>query len=255
MTTRIHDLLELPEAVRKGDFVQDLTGGIAHPERTVKDYAITPKIVQTFEHALSIISSALRDGRSQAAYLHGSFGAGKSHFMALLDLMLADHPAPWRRPELHELRGKHPWIGQKKLLQLPIHMLGALDLESKILGSYVTWAARSHPDAPTPAVYADQGLFDDARRMRTMLGDDVFFGKLNGGVQQAASGWGKLGQKREWDAATFDAAASATYVGESDRDAASPRAKLFSDLVRAFYTAWTTQQGRFVDLDTGPGSW
>ncbi|MBM7115735.1 hypothetical protein [Archangium primigenium] len=251
--TRIHDLLDLPEAVRKGDFVQDLTGGIAQPERTVKDYAITPKIVQTFEHALSIIGSALRDSRSQAAYLHGSFGAGKSHFMALLDLMLADHPAPWRRAELHELRGKNPWIGKKKLLQLPIHMLGAQDMESKILGSYVAWAAKHHPDAPVPAVYADQGLFDDARRLRITLGDDTFFGKLNGGVQQAATGWGKLAEKRKWDAASFDAAASATYVGESDRDAQSPRAKLFSDLVRTFFTSWTSQQGRFVDLDTGLG--
>jgi hypothetical protein len=253
MTTRIHDLLDLPEAVRKGDFVQDLTGGIAQPERTVRDYAITPKIVQTFEHALSIIGSALRDGRSQAAYLHGSFGAGKSHFMALLDLMLADHPAPWSRGELHALRGKNEWIGKKKLLQLPIHMLGAQDMESKILGSYVAWAAKSHPDEPTPALYADQGLFDDARRLRATLGDDAFFGKLNGGVQQAASGWGKLAQKREWDAASFDAAASATYVGESDRDAQSPRAKLFSDLVRTFFTSWTAQQGRFVDLDMGLG--
>ena len=253
MTTRIHDLLDLPVAVRKGDFVQDLTGGIAQPERTVKDYAITPKIVQTFEHALSIIGSALRDGRSQAAYLHGSFGAGKSHFMALLDLMLADHPAPWSRGELHALRAKNEWIGKKNLLQLPIHMLGAQDMESKILGAYVTWAAKNHPDEPTPALYADQGLFDDARRLRTTLGDDAFFGTLNGGVQQAASGWGKLAQKREWDAASFDAAAMATYVGEADRDSQSPRAKLFSDLVRTFFTSWTAQQGRFVDLDTGLG--
>ncbi len=253
MTTRIHDLLDLPEAVRKGDFVQDLTGGIAAPERTVKDYAITPKIVQTFEHALSIIGSALRDERSQAAYLHGSFGSGKSHFMAVLDLMLADHPAPWSRGELHALRGKNEWIGKKKLLQLPIHMLGAHDMESKILGSYVTWAAKNHPEAPTPALYADEGLFDDARDLRRRMGDAKFFDELNGGVQQAASGWGKLGQKREWDAATFDAAASATYVGEVDRDAESPRARLFSDLVRTFYRSWTAQQGRFVDLDTGLG--
>ena len=251
--TLIHDLLALPAAVRKGDFVQDLTGGISHPERTVDDYAITPKILQTFEQALSIISSALRDNRSQAAYLHGSFGAGKSHFMAVLDLMLADHPAPWSRGELHALRGKNDWIGKRKLLQLPIHMLGALDMESKILGAYVTWVAKNQPDAPTPAVYADQGLFEDARHLRTTLGDDGFFAKLNGGVQQAASGWGKLAQKRTWDAATFDAAVSSQYVGEIDRDAQSPRAKLFSDLVRTFFTSWTSQQGRFVDLDTGLG--
>ena len=251
--TRIHDLLDLPPAVRKGDFVQDLTGGISNPDRTVRDYAITPKIVQTFEHALSIIGSALRDGRSQAAYLHGSFGSGKSHFMAVLDLMLADHPAPWSRGELHTLRSKNDWIGKKKLLQLPIHMLGARDMESKILGAYVAWAAKNHPYAPTPALYADQGLFDDARRLRATLGDDAFFDKLNGGVQKAASGWGKLAETRKWDAPSFDAASAASYVGENDRDSQSPRAKLFSDLVRTFFTSWTAQQGRFVDLDTGLG--
>ncbi len=251
--TRIHDLLDLPEAVRKGDFVQDLTGGISHPERTLKDYAITPKILQTFEHALSIIGSALRDGRSQAAYLHGSFGAGKSHFMAVLDLMLADHPAPWSRGELHPLRRKHDWIGKKKLLQLPIHMLGAQDMESKILGSYAAWVAKNLPEAVTPALYADQGLFDDAHRLRATLGDDAFFDKLNGGVRQAASGWGKLAEARTWDVASFDVASAASYVGDSDRDVKSPRAKLFSDLVRTFFTSWTAQQGRFVDLDTGLG--
>lgn len=256
MTTLIHDLLDLPDAVRKGDFVQDLTGGIGNPERTVRDYAITPKIVQTFEHALSIIASALRDGRSQAAYLHGSFGAGKSHFMALLDLMLEGHPAPWSRGELHTLRAKNEWIGKKKLLQLPIHMLGAQDMESKILGSYVSWIAKNHPDAPTPAIYSDQGLFDDARDLRRRLGDDKFFEELNGGVKQAASGWGKLGEARRWDAGSFDAAAGATYIGEVDRDSQSPRAKLFSDLVRTFFKSWTAvggAGGRFVDLDTGLG--
>ena len=64
---------------------------------------------------------------------------------------LADHPAPWTRGELHALRGKNEWIGKKKLLQLPIHMLGAQDMESKILGSYTAWVAKNHPDAPTPA--------------------------------------------------------------------------------------------------------
>lgn len=249
----VHDLLALPDAVRKGDFVQDLTGGIADPERTLRDYAITPAIVQTFRHALSIVSSALRDGRSQAAYLHGSFGAGKSHFMAVLDLMLSDHAAPWRRTELHPLRAEHDWIGRKRVLQLPIHMLGATDMESKLLGSYVRWVAEHHPDAPVPAVYADQGLFDVAKTWRADLGDDAFFARLNGGLQAATRGWGALGAARRWEPATFDAAVAATYAGERDRDANSPRARLFSDLVRTYFPSWTAQPNRFVDLDAGLG--
>lgn len=253
MTTLIHDLLDLPEAVRKGDFVQGLTEGIAKPEATLRDYAITPKIVQSFERALSILKSALDDNRSQAAYLDGSFGAGKSHFMAVLALMLADDPVPWRRPEPHALRTSHPWIGKKRLVQLPIHMLDAQDMESKILGTYVRWVADTHPEAAVPAVYVDEGLFEDARRQRARMGDEAFFAELNGGVQQAASGWGKRATTTTWDAASFEAAAASAYLGDEDRDAQGPRARLFSDLVRTFFTSWTTQRSRFVDLDTGLG--
>lgn len=251
----VHDLLKLPDAVRKGDFVQGLSDGIENPEKTVDDYAITPKIVQTFDHALSIVGSALEDRRSQAAYLHGSFGSGKSHFMALLDLMVDGHPAPWRREDFHVLRDKHPWLGKKKVLQLPIHMLGAQDMESKILGTYVQWVAEHHPDAPVPAVFVDEGLFDDARGLRSTLGDDAFFTKLNGGVQKARQGWGQLGaaQARTWNAVSFEDAAGGRYVGEAAHDANSPRARLFSDLVRTFFQSWTSQKSRFVDLDRGLG--
>jgi hypothetical protein len=253
MTTLIHDLLDLPEAVRKGDFVQGLSEGIARPEATLRDYAITPKIVQSFQDALSILKSALDDNRSQAAYLDGSFGSGKSHFMAVLALMLRDDPTPWRRAELHALRAPHPWIGRKKLVQLPIHMLDAQDMESKILGAYVKWVAEQHPGAPTPAVYVDEGLFEDARRMRLRLGDHAFFSELNGGIEASADGWGEYQDVATWDAASFEAAASSAYLGERDRDAESPRARLFSHLVRAFFSSFTSQRSRFVDLDTGLG--
>ena len=253
MTNRVHDLLDLPDAVRKGDFVQALTDGIANPERTLKDYAITPKLVQSFRDALSIVNSALADQRSQAAYLDGSFGSGKSHFMAVLDLLLADDALAWKRPELHPLRKDSPWIGKSKVLQLPIHMLDAQDMESKILGTYVKVIAEHHPDASVPAVYVDEGLFDDARNLRASMGDDAFFAKLNGGANQAAAGWGKLATTSKWDAHSFASAAGSTYVGNEDRDAATPRARLFSDLIRAFFGSWTSQRSRFVDLDTGLG--
>jgi hypothetical protein len=34
---------------------------------------------------------------------------------------------------------------------------------------------RLHPQAPIPAFYLGERLFEDARRMRTRLGDDAFF--------------------------------------------------------------------------------
>ena len=241
MTTLIHDLLDLPEAVRKGDFVQSLAAGIASPEATVRDYAITAGIVSTFEHSLSVLNSALTTNRSQAAYLHGSFGSGKSHFMAVLSLMLADHPAPWARSELHPLRTKHPWIGTKKLLQLPTHFLGAASIEDKLFSSYVAWVDKHHPEAPIPALYSDEELFANADQLRADMGDERFFAKMNAG-KTTGGGWGDLGGET-WTAERFDRARAST--------AAREREELFSDLVKSHFTAFAGQTGRFVDLDRG----
>lgn len=251
MTTLVRDLLQLPTAVLKGDFVQGLAEGIANPEATLRDYAVPPLIAQSFQSALAIVRAALESGRSQAVYLDGSFGAGKSHFMAVMALLLADDSRAWAREELKGLRGPNPWVGAKKLAQLPIHMLGAQDIESKIFGTYVRWVAERHPEAPVPPLYVDEGLFEDARRLRERMGDEKFFADLNGGVAQTAARWGKRAATATWDAASFEAAASGRYVGDENSDARSPRARLFSDLVRAFFSSWTSQRSRFVELDAG----
>jgi len=240
--TYIHDLLELPEAIRKGDYVQGLVDGIRHPDRTVANFAIPPRIVQTFEHAMSIVGSALKTGRSQAAYLHGSFGSGKSHFMAVLHLMLANHPAPWKRPELHSVRSQFGWIGEKKLLQLPVHMIGASSIEDQVFSSYVRWSAETYPDAPVPPLFADVDLFENARRQRKLLGDEVFFRALNS-TTSTAPGWGRMAAAQQWDAARFEAAVASADAGE--------RGKLFDALVKTLFPAFAQERGRFVDLDTG----
>ena len=76
-TPLVRDLLDLPETVRKGDFVEKLTEAVAEPARTAESFVVTPALAEAFDRALSLVGSALRDGRSQATYLHGSFGSGK----------------------------------------------------------------------------------------------------------------------------------------------------------------------------------
>jgi hypothetical protein len=49
MTTLVHDLLDLPEAVRKGDFVQGLTDGIASPVASRRDYLISQEGARSVE--------------------------------------------------------------------------------------------------------------------------------------------------------------------------------------------------------------
>lgn len=86
--TLLKDLIEILEQVQKGDFVPRLTEGVIRADETLRDYVVTPELIVCFDNALSFIRSALQSNTSKATYLHGSFGSGKSHFMAVLHLIL-----------------------------------------------------------------------------------------------------------------------------------------------------------------------
>ena len=85
--TLLKDLITIPPQVFQGDFVLKLSEGVEHAEQTLRDYVVTPQLVDSFENALGFIKQAVDSGSSKAAYLHGSFGSGKSHFMAVLAVL------------------------------------------------------------------------------------------------------------------------------------------------------------------------
>jgi hypothetical protein len=80
----LRDYLDLPEQVRQGDFVVWLADGIEQPEQVLGSYVFTPGIVASLDSALGLIGNALANRQSHGAYVHGSFGSGKSHFMAVV---------------------------------------------------------------------------------------------------------------------------------------------------------------------------
>ncbi len=93
--TLLKELIRIPEQVQRGDFVLNLASGLEADsiDQTLKDYIVTPQLARCFEDALSFVKSAVvgDQNRSRGAYLHGSFGSGKSHFMAVLHLLLQGH--------------------------------------------------------------------------------------------------------------------------------------------------------------------
>lgn len=58
---------------------------MAPPMEALDQYVITEQLVACFDNALGFIRAAPEARSSKAAYLDGSFGAGKSHFMAAGD--------------------------------------------------------------------------------------------------------------------------------------------------------------------------
>jgi hypothetical protein len=244
--TLIKDLIEIPERVQRGDFVLRLSEGVTRAEETLRDYVVTPELKACFDNALSFIRSALRDRTSKASYLHGSFGSGKSHFMAILHLILQGNTAARSIPELASVITQHnEWITGKRFLLVPYHMIGARDMESGILGGYVDFVRRTHPDAPIPGVYLAEGLFTDAENLRRTMGDAAFFSKLSEG-HTAGSGWGDL--ETTWDATRFESAVSLPPGSED-------RSQLISALIRKYFGSYDTQAGAhgeaFVSLDKG----
>ena len=183
----LKDLITIPERVHQGDFVLQLTKGVTEPEQTLRDYVVTPQLVDAFSNALGFIQQAVQTASSKAAYLHGSFGSGKSHFMAVLNLLLAGNTQARSIPELADVVARHSWTHGRKFLLVPYHMIGARDMESAILGQYAEFVRKKHPEAPVPGFYLAEGLFKDARELRERMGDEPFFAQLNKGAAGAVA--------------------------------------------------------------------
>jgi hypothetical protein len=239
--TYISELIDVPERVHSGDFVLKLSEGVSAAGETVRDYVVTHELEKTFDAALSLIRDAVLTSTSKAAFLHGSFGSGKSHFMAMLHLLLQKDPVARAKPELAPVLHEHnPWLEPRTFLLVPYHLIGAKNLESAILGGYATKVRALHPEAATPGFYRSEALLGDAARLRADLGDAKFFERLNEG-KSAAAGWGKLASG--WTAESYERAASSAPESED-------RSRLVGDLIDRFFEAARTGS-EFVDLDTG----
>ena len=245
MATLLRDLITIPEHVAKGDFVLKLTEGTdpAKVKATLDSYVVTPQLAACFDASLKLVQSALQ-GSSKAAYLHGSFGSGKSHFMAVLNFLLGENADARSIKELGDVVAKHnEWLTGKKFLMVPFHLIAAKDFESAIFKGYTDYVQKHFPDAPYPALFNSDALLANAKQQCAGMGDEKFLAKLNEGKSGAGGGggWGALGAK--WDAASFKQACQATPTDEQRR-------RLVSDLVETHFPAMRATS-EFVSIDDG----
>src|SRR5260370_12221621 len=194
----LRDLIDIPERVHAGDFVLTLNKGVTQAS-TITDYVVTPQLARCFDEALGLVQSAVEGRASRAAYLDGSFGSGKSHFMAVLHAILSGNPEARGKAGLVDVVAKHDhWLAGRTFLLVPYHMIEATSLESAVLGGYVDHVRKVMPGAPLPVVYRDEGLLADARDLRVLLGDEKFIARLPGDQDDE---WGEA----PWSAASLAA--------------------------------------------------
>ncbi|MBK9387524.1 MAG: phage resistance protein [Planctomycetes bacterium] len=242
----LQEIFDLPDRVNQGDFVLKLGEGVLDPRGTLATYVVTPQLRSCFDDALGFVRSAVESRSSKAAYLHGSFGSGKSHFMAVLHHLLLGTAEARAIAELAPVVAKHrAWMDGRKFLLVPYHLIGARDLESAILGGYVQRVQALHPESPLPSVYRAEPIFENARLQRAQLGDAAFFAMLNAG-KQASGGWGKLASG--WSAESFEKALRAAPQS-------AERLRLLRDLLEKVFPAYrgaiSDDGERFLPLDEG----
>jgi hypothetical protein len=188
---KLRDVLEIKDEVHAGDFKVELTGGFTDTQRMVDEYVVTDQLRDAFAQALSLVKTGVSKNSSYAAYLHGSFGAGKSHFLTVLHAVLNNDPAARAKPGLQAVIADHDaWLRGRRFLMVPYHLVGATDITSALLGGYVATVSKLHPEAPTPAVYRADSLLTDARGQREFLGDDAKFAAWLASGKQAQTGTG-----------------------------------------------------------------
>ncbi|KUN85555.1 hypothetical protein AQJ66_13695 [Streptomyces bungoensis] len=175
-TVVLRDVLDIKEDVYAGDFKVELSQGFTGDSAgRVEEYVVTPQLREQFDKALKLVRGAVRKNASYAAYLHGSFGAGKSHFLTVLHAVLNGDASARAKPRLREVIAEHDeWLRGKRFLMVPYHLVGAANLDEALLGGYVRAVREQHPKAPTPTVFRSDAMLADARRMREQLGDDAF---------------------------------------------------------------------------------
>lgn len=176
----LRDVFNIPE--HEGDtFVLKLAESVGEDQvtTTVRNYVVTDDIAHNLGSALSYVEKALSSGANQGIYLSGSFGSGKSHFMAVLYALLSGAPVTREIPELQPLVTRHEKAVKANLLQLPFHFLDSRSIEDTLFRGYLNYINQLHPDASSPVLHSSEGLFTDADGLRESMGDSAFFAALN----------------------------------------------------------------------------
>lgn len=259
----LRDVLDIKEDVLAGDFKVALSEGFTDARAgSIDDYVVTEQLQGEFRTALKLVGSSLRKNASQAAYLHGSFGAGKSHFLTVLHAVLNGDPAVEDKARLREVIAENAdWLPGRRFLMVPYHLVGAASLESALLGGYVRTVRRERPDAPTPLVFRADSLLADARELREQIGDEAFIKLLPAPVAAPPTAVADDGEDDDeelkpigaipavgWTSEALDAAFHAP-AGDPGRD--QLLTALFNGPNKHYAETVSGDAGAYISLDDG----
>lgn len=153
-------------------------------EDNIRDYVMTGTVAAEMERLVDrIVASCVRHEAGEGHYLHGSFGSGKSHFMAILGLILEDNAAIWTKDHasIRAIRERHgAWLAAHPILVVPVYMLGQTGLQA---ACYNAANARLERLGKAPCEFSDAG-----RVIASFRADAERYGEVVSQQFEAATG-------------------------------------------------------------------
>lgn len=235
----LRDAIHVPEAVHDDDFVMRIHEGVPAAEQTLKDYVVTDKIAEAFDEGLGLVKSAIARGTAKGAFIHGSFGAGKSHYMAVMHLLLTGNPQARALSGLQSVVAEHSEVLSKQFLAVDYHLIGAESFEAALFSGYINTVKAKHPDATVPVLHQSDQLFQNAQKLRAQMGDEAFFSNFAAELDPVLGTLSEGGLT----AADLDAAANGTA---NDRD----RQRVAAALVETYFESYTSTSS-WLPIDEG----
>ena len=236
----LRDAIDIPLAVHDDDFVLQIHRAQEAASQTLTDYVVTESIAESFEKGLALVEATLGSGSSKGAFIHGSFGSGKSHYMAVMHLLLTGNAQAKALPGLQEQVEKHKVLLERNLLALDYHLIGAETFESALFGGYLATIKARHPEAPAPVLHRSDSLFVNADQWRAQLGDEQFFARFKSD-RSNSSGWGSFAA-----ALTPELYNAARLKPADDPD----RQRVVADLVRTYFPGFENT-GTWLEMTEG----
>lgn len=236
----LRDAIDIPIAVHDDDFVLQIHRAQEAASQTVADYVVTESIAESFAKGLTLVEATLSSGSSKGAFIHGSFGSGKSHYMAVMHLLLTGNEKAKTLKGLQAQVAKHEALLKRKLLAIDYHLIGADSFESALFGGYLATMKKRHPQASAPVLHRSDSLFENADQLRSQLGDEQFFSRFEASGS-GSSGWGTFAATLTPE--LYDAARTKP-AGDADRQ------RVVADLVRIYFPAFENT-GTWLDMTDG----
>lgn len=186
MSLTIRDAFALPtrEEITAQEFVVKLRAedDEARDAKLVADYVFTPTVEKELPLILDSMRHVFERGEEMGRFVHGSFGSGKSHFMALLAMLLQSRAVAWDKPApvIERTRGHRDWLARANLLVVRLHMLTA---DEGAFDRMVYEASNRALEAAGKPVFEFlhvEGVLDEMRREAAQYGD-AFWEQLRKG--------------------------------------------------------------------------